>query len=208
MDSGLLSGPDSDGLAVFHIAYGIGLGVFQRNEGDFHINYGLCRDILIFRHYIGKKRLVDTQLISSLLKSDSIHLFSFQRIRLIRGIDLNHIIIPFFLLLQDFQSLVRIAWGDYPVGYLSFNQPCRIGIADVGKGNKIAEGGHAVCPSGPCISTGKRRKLSQVIHPVNLCQGVGQRKPHCRACRGNMLKGSGRRKAGRLLQLFHQLPAV
>ena len=34
MDTGLLSGTDADGLAVFGIADGIRLGVFQCNEGD------------------------------------------------------------------------------------------------------------------------------------------------------------------------------
>ena len=34
VDAGLLTGTDTDGHAVFYVADGIGLGVFQGDEGD------------------------------------------------------------------------------------------------------------------------------------------------------------------------------
>ena len=51
------------------------------------------------------------------------------------------------------------------------------------QGNEIAEGRHTVRASGPRIGTCQRRKLTQIIHPVNLCQRIRQRQPHRRAGR-------------------------
>ena len=38
VDAALLAGAHADGLSVLHIADGIGLGIFQRNEGHDHVD--------------------------------------------------------------------------------------------------------------------------------------------------------------------------
>ena len=47
MDAGLLTGTDTDGHAVFYVADGIGLGVFQGDEGDDQVALS-CAGISLF----------------------------------------------------------------------------------------------------------------------------------------------------------------
>ena len=208
MDAGLLSGADADGLSALDEADGIGLGIFQRNQRDLHIDQRRFRHLFLLGHHIGQKVFVDIQLIPSLFKGDAEHLFSLRRVRHIVRIDLDHIVISFFLLFQDVQGFFRIAGRDDAVGYLPLDQPGGVRVADVGKGDKIAEGGHAVRPAGSCVGAGQRRQFAQVVHPVDLCQRIVQRKAHGGACRGDMFKRGGSGQSGGLLQLLYQLPAV
>ena len=93
----LLARAYADGLAVLHIAYGIGLGIFQGNQGNQQIDFGVFRQILILGHHIRKQFLADLQLISALLKGNAINVLMLHRSRLVVLIDLNNIIaaLPF-----------------------------------------------------------------------------------------------------------------
>ena len=104
----LLARAYADGLAVLHIAYGIGLGIFQGNQRNLtngvylmrknqQINFGVFRQILILGHHIRKQFLADLQLISALLKGNAINVLMLHRSRLVVLIDLNNIIaaLPF-----------------------------------------------------------------------------------------------------------------
>ena len=175
MHAGLLSGADADGLSVLHIADRIGLGIFQRNKGDLHVHQGIRGDLFVGGHHVGEKFVIDVQLVASLLKSDAVDLLSLQRSRYIIRIDLDYIVISFFLLFQDLQRFVRISGSDDSVGYFALDQLRGICVADVGKSDKISERGHAVSASGSCVCACQRRKFSQVSHPVDFCQRIGQR---------------------------------
>ena len=59
MDTGLLSCSDSDRLSAFGVAYGIGLGIFQRDQGNDQVNLCFLRDFFVLCHHISKKILVD-----------------------------------------------------------------------------------------------------------------------------------------------------
>ena len=208
MDPGLLSGSDTDCLSVFYKAHGIGLGIFQGDHGNCQIDLCLLGQFFILCHDIGEEFIVDLQLISSLFKGNAKHILVLQLCRLIGRIDLYHVIISFFLLLQDFQSLRLISRSNHAVGHLALNKPCRIHITDVGQRNKVSKGRHPVCSSGSCIGTGQRGKLSKVVHPVDFRQRLGKRKPYRSTCRRYMLEGCSCRKSGGFLQLADQLPAI
>ena len=208
MDAGLLARADADGLSVLHIADGIGLGILQGDQGDLHVDERRLRNVLFIRYHVGKQLFIHAQLVSPLLEGDAVHLLSLDFSRTVIRIDLDHIVVPLFLLFQNFQRLRRVAGSDHTIGNLSLDEFCRVHIADVGQGNKISEGGHPVRAARPRIGAGQGRKLSQIIHPIDLCQRLRQRKPHRSACRGNVLEGGRRRKSRGFLQFLHQLPAV
>ena len=88
---------DADGLSLLHIADGIGLGVFQSDQGDLHIDQGGFWNVLILCYDMGEQILVDVQLVSPLFKSNAIHLLAFDGGGLIGGIDPDDIIISLFL---------------------------------------------------------------------------------------------------------------
>ena len=79
--SGLLSRAHADGLAILHIAHGIGLGVFQDNQGNLHIPFRFLRQRFVLCDDIGDQRVVDGQLLAALLKGHPVYLFVLQRRR-------------------------------------------------------------------------------------------------------------------------------
>ena len=208
MDTGLLSGTDADSLTVLDIAYGIGLGILQSDQCDLHIDQGTLRDLLVHSHDIGQQIAVDIQFVTPLLEGDAVYLLALDRSRLIGRIDLDDVVGAFFLLLQQFQCFIGVAGSDDTVGYLSLDQAGGIGIADIRQCNEVTEGGHSVCTTCSRISTCQGRKLSQIIHPVDLRQSITQRKSYRSTGRRHMFERSGCGKSCSFLQLFYQLPAV
>ncbi len=208
VNPGLLSGTDADGLPVFYEADGIGLGVFQSDQGDLHVHKRFFGNLSLIRHHMGEQFFVDLQLIAPLLEGDAEHLFSLQRIRYIVRVNLDHIVVPFFLLPQQIQRFLRIAGSDDAVGHFSFDQSGGICVTDIGEGDEIAEGRHTVSAPCPCISACKRRQLSQIVHPVDLCQGIRERKPYGSACGGYVFEGCSGGEPGGFFQFPYQLPAV
>ena len=47
MDTALLPRAYADGLAVYRVAHGVGLGVFQRDEGHDQVPPGLLGEVLV-----------------------------------------------------------------------------------------------------------------------------------------------------------------
>ena len=47
VDAALLAGAHPDSLPVLHIAHGVGLGVFEGDEGHDHIDLGLLGQVLV-----------------------------------------------------------------------------------------------------------------------------------------------------------------
>ena len=77
MDTGLLSGTDTDSLTILDIAYGIGLGILQSDQCDLHIDQGTLRDLLVHSHDIGQQITVDVQFVTTLLKGDAVYPVSY-----------------------------------------------------------------------------------------------------------------------------------
>ena len=208
--TGLLACAHADGLSVFYEADGVGLGVFEDDQRDLHISFCFLGKLFILSHDVGDQRIVDGQLLTALFKGYAVHLLVLDRSRYISRIDLNHVVVSFFLLMKDLQSLLGIARSDDPVGNLSFDQKSGIFIAGIGKGDEISEGRHTVCASGSRIGTGQRGEVFPVhiVYPVDLCLGLGKRKTNSSTCGRYMLKGGSCRKAGLFFQTAYQLPAV
>ena len=121
---------------------------------------------------MGEEIIIDLQFVSSLLKCDPIYILMFQRRRLIIRVNLDHIIVPLLLLFQDLQRFQLISRSDHPIGNFPLDQSGRIYVTDIGQGNKVPEGRHSVRPSGSGIGARQGRQLSQIIHPVDLCQRI------------------------------------
>ena len=54
MDARLLARADADRLSVDGVADGVGLGVFQRDEGEQEVAAGLGGDVLVRRRTLGE----------------------------------------------------------------------------------------------------------------------------------------------------------
>ena len=139
MYTGLLSCTNADSLSVLNKAYGIGLCIFQDDQRNLHISLGFFRKLFILCYNIGDQRIINCQLLAALFKGDSKYLFVLQRFRNIVFIDLDHIVIAFFLLLQNFKSLLCISRCDHTIRNLSLDQHCGIFVADIRKRNKITK---------------------------------------------------------------------
>ena len=92
VDARLLSRSDADGLSALNVADGIGLGVFERDHRDGKIDFRLIGQLLLVRHNICKKVVVDDKLVAPLLKRNAVHLLAFQRPRLVTLVDLDDIV--------------------------------------------------------------------------------------------------------------------
>ena len=195
MDPGLLSCSDTDSLTALDVAHRVGLRVFKCDQGDDEISPGVFRNIFVFCYQFAQEFLIDRHLVSALLERDPENLLSLDRIRLVGRIDLDDIIIPFFLGFEDLQCFRLVSRCDDAVRNLSLDHVGRIYIADVGQGNKVAEGRHPVSTSGSGISACQRRQIAQIVYPVDLLFHIAERQTDRCSCRGNVLEGSRRRMA-------------
>ena len=61
----------ADGLAVLHIADGVGLGVLQGDERKDHVVLCALRQILVLGNDVGEQALVNLVVVVTLLKADA-----------------------------------------------------------------------------------------------------------------------------------------
>ena len=209
MDAALLAGTHADGLAACGVADTVGLGVFQGDEGNDQVPLLLLGHALVLGDPVGQHGVgVDGQLVAALLKGDAVHLLVFHRGGLVVGVNGHHIVVALFLTGQNGQSLRLITGGNDAVRDLMLDELCGGHIADIGEGDPVAKGGHAVSTAGTGVSAGQRRELkirSNVVHPA-LHIGQGQAQGGTR--RGHMLEGSGGGQTAGRLQLLDQLDGV
>ena len=85
---------------------------------------------------------------------------------------------------------------------------CSRNVADIGQRDEITVAAHSVGAPGSCVSACKRGKLTEIVDPVDLCEGIGQRETDSGACRRNMLEACGGRVAGSCFEFLYKLPAV
>ena len=208
VDTGLLSCTDTDGLSAFNVAYGVGLSIFQSDHGNDQITLCILRDIGGFCYDLAQESFIDGHLVSSLLKSDAKYLFVLNRLRFVRRIDLDHIVVAVFLCFQYLQSFRLISGSDHTVRNLSLDQFCCICVTYIGQRYKITERRHTVSTAGSGVSTCQRGQISHIVYPVDLSLHLIQRKAYSGACRRNVLEGGCCRKSGSFFQLADKLPAV
>ena len=190
------------------IAYRVGLGIFQSDQGNGQIISCRLGQLFVIGHDVGKQGVIYDQLVTALFKGDAEDLFLLDRRRYKSGIDLEDAVAAFFLLAENLKSFLGIIGSDDTVGDLSGNQACCTGVTGIGQGNEITEGRHSVGASCSGIGTGDGSQGTFVLYPVDLgfhiCQGQAD---GCARGR-NMLKGSRCRHACGCLQFFDQLPSV
>ena len=118
MDTALLARSHADGLSVFDIAYGVGLGVFEGDEREHQVPFGRLRQGLVLRDDILQQRGADLKVVPALLKGDAEDVFVLDGLGDVGGVDLNHIVAALALGAQDLQGLVGVAGRDDAVGDL------------------------------------------------------------------------------------------
>ncbi len=132
VDAALLACAHTDGLAVFDVADGVGLGVLQGNQGDNHVDFSGVRQLLVLCDQIGQHLLVDLEEVVSLLKDDAEDMAALDGSGGVIGVDLHHVVVALFLGLENFERLVGVAGSNDAVGDLIFQILGGSGIADVG----------------------------------------------------------------------------
>ena len=210
MDAALLAGSDADGLPVLDVADGVGLGVFQRDEGDGQVAAGFSGEGLVARGDVGEEGgVVEAYLVAALLEGDAEHLLALDGCRAIDGVDADDVVGAFPLLAQDLEGLFREVGCDHAVADLTFQDGGGHGIAGVGEGHEVAVGAHAVGSAGTDIGAGDGRQLLlDVVDEIDFPECVAQGESHGGASGRHVLERGGGGQAGGLFQLAHQLPAV
>ena len=211
VDTALLTGTDTDSLSVLHIAYRVRLSVLQGDEGDNQVALGLCCKSLVLGGNVLKQcRVVEFNLIASLFESDTKHLFALDGLRLIAGINLNHIISTLTLILQNLDCLRSIVGSNHTVAHLTL-QNLRCGsVASVRQGYEVTIRRHTVGTTGTGISAGNRTLVQSlnVIHEIDVLQRVRQRQSNGSTGRTHVLERSSSWQTCCSLQLLHQLPGI
>ncbi|CAN4039645.1 acetyl-CoA carboxylase, carboxyltransferase subunit beta, partial [Dysosmobacter welbionis] len=144
VDAALLACSHADGLSVLHVADGVGLGVFQGDEGHDHVPLGRFRQVLVLRDKVGEERLIDLKVVPPLLEGDA------ERVLVLLGggdvvrVDLHDVVIALLLGFQYLQGFVGVAGGDDAVGHLIFHIPGGGGVAHVGEGRPVPVGAQPV----------------------------------------------------------------
>ena len=174
----LLTGANADCLTVLHVAYRIGLGIFEGDEGNHQVAACLGREVLVCRGDVGEECIVvEVDLVASLLEGDAIDHLALDRSRTIGGVHLNDTIGALALGLQDLECLGFVARGDDTIADLAVDQTGGSNVAHIGEGDEVAERRHAVGTTSPHIGRSQRRQFV-VIGEVDLLQRFGERQAH------------------------------
>ena len=72
-------------------------------------------------------------------------------------VDLDDIVGTLFFAHEKFQSFLVVARGNDAIGDFSLDESGRRLVADIGEGDEVTEGRHAVGASGSGIGAGQRR---------------------------------------------------
>ena len=134
----LLARANADGLPARGVADGVGLGVFQRNQGDDEIARGVLRQIFVLGDNLAEERVVDLQIVAPLLKGNAKHVFQLYFRGNILRVDLHDVIAAFALFQQNLHRLFGVARRDYAVGDLAGKDGRRRLVAHIGQGRPVA----------------------------------------------------------------------
>ena len=210
MDSRLLSSTDADCLTILGIRNRVRLRVFQRDQRDREIQPLLRGKLLLLRDNIRKRLIRHLVIIPLLLEGHTENLLVFKLGRTVGRIDFDDIVIPLLLALQKLQSRIRVPWCNDSIRHFAVDDLCGRLVAHIRQRDEIAIGAHTVDAAGTGISTGERGIIEafDVIDKASLLKLLGKLPADRRAGRRNMLEGSCRHLAGRLLDILDELPAV
>lgn len=97
MDARLLSRAHAIACPVRRKTHGIGLRIFEGDEGDHEIDRLFFGKVFILRHDIGKERFVDFKLVSPLFERHAEYLFALDGIGPVIFVDFHDIVGAFTL---------------------------------------------------------------------------------------------------------------
>ena len=110
--AGLLSGADADRLSVLRVADGIGLRIFQRDEGDEKVPFRLGSGMSLFSvTTLSRMSLSISRSFLALLKGNAEDILVLERAGLIGRIDLDHVVIAVLFLLFRMASASSVYPG-------------------------------------------------------------------------------------------------
>ena len=101
VDAALLSGTDADGLAIFHVAHRIRLGVLQRDERYDEVDLCGIGDFLVLGHDVCQQILVDGEEVVPLFKRDAENILVFLFGAHVVSIDLHDVVVALLLRFQN-----------------------------------------------------------------------------------------------------------
>ena len=132
MDAALLTCADADCLTVFHVADGVRLCIFQRDEGNDQVAFGLRgKGLVLRRNVLEEGIVVKLDFVASLLEGNAEDLLALNGLRLIVRIDLDHVIGTLALVLQDLDGLRGIVWGNHTIAHFALQDLGGGGVAGV-----------------------------------------------------------------------------
>ena len=210
MDAALLAGAHAHSLAAEGVADGVGLGVLEGDEGDDQVELRALGQFLVLCHDLFEQSAIDLKVVAPLLKGDTEDLLVLLGIGDVVRIDLDDVVIAVALALEDLQGLGLVAGGDDAVGDLALDDLRGGDVADLGQGDPVAEGAHAVGAAGAGVGAGEGAVVEalDVVDEAGLLELITHRQAEGRAAGAHVLEGGRAGQTGRLLELFHELPGV
>lgn len=145
VDAALLSGTDTDSLAVLGVAYGVALRIFKRNECNFQVALRFFGERLVNGRNIFKEAIVgEVDFVSSLFESNSINLLALNSGGAVVRVHFKDDVRSFTLGTENLQSFFGIVRSDYAVTDFTLDKQGGRFIAGIGKSNKVSVGRHSV----------------------------------------------------------------
>ena len=208
--SGLLSGADTDGLAVLRIRYGVRLCVLDGDEGDGHVETRLLGELLVLAQDVCEGLIGHLVLVATLLEGHTEYLLVLDRIRAVARVDLDDVIVALLLRLQDLECLLRIVRGNDAIGHFAVDDAGGRRITGIRQRDEVAIRRHTIDATCSRIRAGKRRLVEtlDVVYEAGLLQLIGKLPADCGTGRGNVLERSGGDHTGGFLEIGNELPAV
>ncbi len=140
MNAALLTGANADCLTVLHVAYRIGLGIFEGDERDDKIATSLGGKILVLGGDVGEERIVvEIDFITSLFESNTIDHLALNGSRAVGWIHLNDAVGSLALGLKNGEGLGFVAWGNDTITHFAVDETGSSHIAYIGECNEVAK---------------------------------------------------------------------
>ena len=100
VNTALLAGTNTDGLATLDVAHRVGLGILQGDQGQQQVVLCFLGQILVFGDDILQQFFVNFEVVVTLLEVDAVNAANLNGGGLIIGVNLHHIIATLFLVFR------------------------------------------------------------------------------------------------------------
>ena len=131
VDTALLTGTHADCLTVISKANGVRLGVLQGDQGYDQVDLSILRQFFVFGNDVAEQCLIDLEIITALVESNTKDFLDFLFFGNIIGINFHHIVAALALALQNLKSLFGIAGSNHTIGNLGGDQRSGQFVADI-----------------------------------------------------------------------------